>query len=634
MLPFEPTAERPGYCLSCFSERNGGDAKANQGAKNDERPLIKPTRQRRPVRDAEPAREPRAARPTRSTRQEPKDSPPPRDSAIERAGDTPHPEVFEGLNIQARTRSALSRMGITSPTPIQEQAIPWLLEGRDVVGQAMTGSGKTLAFGIPLVEGSDRSATGVQGLVLVPTRELAIQVASVIEEVSVGRVSVQLLYGGRGIGGEKKSLQKGTQIVVGTPGRTLDHLRQGNLALGAVRMLVLDEADEMLDRGFARDVEAILAATPTKRQTALFSATLPDWVEKTANKHLRDPKTVQVIPEEGDQLKIEHLIYRIDKPAKIAALQTLLDQRDGAPIIVFGRTKHGVKKLAKQLVDAGYPVGPLQGNMSQNAREKVMADFRSGATPVLVATNVAARGLDVEGIAQVINFDLPDSLQLFTHRVGRTGRMGKSGEAITFITPDDDKKWREIERGFETSFTIKRWGDSGAGTTQAPDKRQAAAAHREAQQDSSPRQASPRQASPRQGGQQRQPSQRPAAQRQAPRQDRAPQREGQRQQANRPQRGQAQRDGAGRGNAERGNARGPERGNARPQERGPARGPAQGNGRQPERGNALPNERENIQPDTPQHVAEQRDIARSTHTPPPRGGQPKRSPWLRFGRRD
>jgi ATP-dependent RNA helicase DeaD len=378
------------------------------------------------------------------------------------------PEVFSELDIQPRTRSALKRIGITSPTPIQEQAIPWLNKGGDLVGQAQTGSGKTLAFGIPLVEGCNRSAPGVQGLVLVPTRELAIQVASVLEEVAERRVSVTLLYGGRPLGGEKRTLQKGTQIIVGTPGRTLDHLRQGTLWLGSLRMLVLDEADEMLDRGFARDVEAIIAETAPKRQTALFSATLPDWVAKTSKKHLRDPKTVRVVSNPSDALKIEHLIYKIDKASKAPALQALLDQRGDAPILVFGKTKHGVKKLAKQLAELGYPAVALQGNLSQNARERVMLDFRSGLTPVLVATNVAARGLDVEGIAQVINYDLPDSLQLFTHRVGRTGRMGKSGEAITFVTPDEESKWRVIERGFDTQFTVKRWGPNGPQDSMEP----------------------------------------------------------------------------------------------------------------------------------------------------------------------
>ncbi len=428
-LPFQPTSARPGYCAPCFAERRQPSVRLRAPERTDE---------------AEKA--------------------PSRPEPVE---DQASAAVFPGLDLKPHTRAALGRMGITSPTPIQEQAIPWLSEGRDVIGQAQTGSGKTLAFGIPLVEKTSRLVPGVQGLVLVPTRELAIQVATVLEAVGEKRVTTTLLYGGRSLVGEKRALQRGAQIVVGTPGRTLDHLRQGNLSLQSVRMLVLDEADEMLDRGFARDVESIIAATSTNRQTAMFSATLPEWVAKTADKHLRNPMTVQVISDEADGLKIEHLIYMMEKETKIRALRSLLDQRGDSPIIVFGQTKHGVRKLAKQLEGLGYPVTALQGNLSQNARERAMADFRSGTTPVLVATNVAARGLDVDGISQVINYDLPDSLQLFTHRVGRTGRMGKSGEAITFITPDDEKKWREIERGFETRIAIMHWGPNGPEATPA-----------------------------------------------------------------------------------------------------------------------------------------------------------------------
>ena len=203
--------------------------------------------------------------------------------------------------------------------------------------------------------------------------------------------------------------------------------------------MVLDEADEMLDRGFAHDVEAILSQTPSGRQTALFSATIPGWVAQTAKKHLRNPAMVQVDADLQALPTVKHLVYTIRKDEKIGALRTLLDERDDAPVIVFGKTKRGVKKLAAQLYALGYPVGALQGNLSQNARERVMADFRSGAAPILVATNVAARGLDIEGIGQVINFDLPDTELLFTHRVGRTGRMGRSGEAVTFITPDEEQ---------------------------------------------------------------------------------------------------------------------------------------------------------------------------------------------------
>jgi ATP-dependent RNA helicase DeaD len=237
----------------------------------------------------------------------------------------------------------------------------------------------------------------------------------------------------------------------------LDHLRQGTLDLGSVRFLVLDEADEMLDRGFAPYVEAIIGRTPRERQTALMSATMPDWVAQTAAKHLRQPVRVEVDPGLEAPPSVEHLVYTIQKSDKMAALRTFLDRRDGAPILVFGRTKRGVKQLARQLDTLGYPVGALQGNLSQKARERVITDFRSGASPILVATNVAARGLDFEGIGQVINFDLPDSEQLFTHRVGRTGRMGRSGEAVTFITEDDERKWREIERGLGRRFTRKPW---------------------------------------------------------------------------------------------------------------------------------------------------------------------------------
>jgi ATP-dependent RNA helicase DeaD len=229
-----------------------------------------------------------------------------------------------------------------------------------------------------------------------------------------------------------------------------------------VRFLVLDEADEMLDQGFAHDVESILSQTPSSRQTALLSATMPDWVGKTAQKHLQDPALVEVDADLQALPSVNHLVYTIQKSQKLGAIQTLLDQRDGEAVIVFGRTKHGVKKLANQLDALGYPVGALQGNLSQAARENVMSDFRSGATPVLVATNVAARGLDIEGIRQVINYDLPDSELLFTHRVGRTGRMGRSGEAVTFITPDEERKWNEIDRLLGRRFTTRPWNASGS----------------------------------------------------------------------------------------------------------------------------------------------------------------------------
>ena len=366
--------------------------------------------------------------------------------------------VFSGMPLKTATKAAIARMNISSPTPIQEKAIPSLMAGRDLIGQARTGSGKTLAFAVPLIERCDPSFRGIQALVLVPTRELAIQVAAVVEALaSSQQLRVILLYGGRSLRPEYAALRNRPHIVIATPGRTLDHLRQGTLDLGSVRFLVLDEADEMLDRGFAPDVESIIGRTPNGRQTALLSATMPEWVAKTAAKHLRQAITVKVDTGMHSPPTVDHLVYTIQKGDKLEALRTLLDRRDDMPVIVFGKTKRGVKKLASKLDSLDYPVGALQGNLSQNARERVMADFRSGTVSILVATNVAARGLDIEGVGQVINYDIPDSGQLFTHRAGRTGRMGRSGEAVTFVTVEDERKWREIERGLGHRFTKKPW---------------------------------------------------------------------------------------------------------------------------------------------------------------------------------
>jgi ATP-dependent RNA helicase DeaD len=368
---------------------------------------------------------------------------------------------FAALTLRPEIRAVVDAMGISVPTPIQSQAIPVMLAGQDVVGQARTGSGKTLAFSLPLVERIDPAARGVQALVLVPTRELAIQVGDVIEKLArARRLKLTLLYGGRSLIPEARALAGGAQIVVGTPGRTLDHIRQGNLHLQTLRIFVLDEGDEMLDRGFAPDVERILARTPTTRQTALFSATVPPWVIETAARHLHDPVLVRVDAAEAPP-EIEHVVYDVDPSTRSQALRTLLDRRGDGPVIVFGRTKHGVKKLARQLETEGFPVVALQGNLSQKARERAMIDFRSGAAPILVATNVAARGIDVADVGQVINYEVPESAELFTHRVGRTGRMGKSGEAITFVTPEEAPKWRQIERALGKTLPRRPWSADG-----------------------------------------------------------------------------------------------------------------------------------------------------------------------------
>jgi ATP-dependent RNA helicase DeaD len=368
---------------------------------------------------------------------------------------------FAALGARRRTVEALARMGIEAPTLIQARAIPPLLAGHDVIGQSRTGSGKTIAFGLPLVERIDPRQRRVQALVLVPTRELAAQVAEVLEALDAGRgLRVAQLIGGRSIGPQRDALLAGAQIVVGAPGRVLDLLRQGVLDLGALRVAVLDEADQMLDAGFAPDVERILAATPPNRQMALFTATLPEWTTKIAHKHLREPVRVDAgSPETRPAPAIEQIVYLVPDGCRLAALRALLDRRRDAAgtTLVFGRTKHGVKKLAKQLGAQGYPVAALQGNMSQNARDRVIADFRAGQVPILLATNVAARGLDVLSIEQVINYELPESAELFTHRVGRTGRMERQGEAITLLTSEDVPTWKRMQRELGVSLAPRPW---------------------------------------------------------------------------------------------------------------------------------------------------------------------------------
>src|SRR5438552_2383456 len=349
-------------------------------------------------------------------------------------------------------------MNISEPTPIQAKSLPLLLDGKDLIGQAKTGSGKTLAFAIPMVEGADPELKAVQALVLVPTRELAQQVGQVVEALGRNqRVRTTLIFGGKAFGPQISALRAGPQIVVGTPGRVLDLLRQGVFKPDRIGYLVLDEADEMLDRGFAPDVERILSFMPAKRQTALFSATVPDWVNQTAHKHLHEPELVRIDMRPEDAPKIDHVIYDVEEGQKLPVLRTLLDGRDEESVLVFGRTKHGVKKLAKQLVALGYPAAALQGNLSQNARDEVMANFRLRQVPILLATNVAARGLDVDHIGLVINYELPETTDLLTHRVGRTGRMGREGDAVTLLSPTDEDKWRQLSRTLRVRIPRKRW---------------------------------------------------------------------------------------------------------------------------------------------------------------------------------
>ncbi len=355
---------------------------------------------------------------------------------------------FHSFQLRASSREALSRMEIHTPTAIQERSIPLLLAGRDVIGQAQTGSGKTLAFGLPLMERCDEQQRQVQALVLTPTRELARQVSQVLTALAKGaRIKVALIYGGRPFGPQERALADGAQVVVGTPGRVLDHLRRRTLRIERLRMLVLDEADEMLDQGFAPDVERILAMTPRSRQTALFSATIPPWVEKIAAKHLSDPEVLAAEEGDGSDPEIDHFVVEAYGEDKFQVLLRLLDEPMDGATLVFGRTKRGVRNLGRRLQTQGYQVEVLQGNLDQKARDRALERFRSGLVPILVATNVAARGLDILNIGQVINYDLPETHELFTHRAGRTGRMGRSGRAITLVSATDLSKWQAIERG-------------------------------------------------------------------------------------------------------------------------------------------------------------------------------------------
>jgi ATP-dependent RNA helicase DeaD len=392
---------------------------------------------------------------------------------------------FNDFLLLPSTHAVLANMEITEPTPIQAEAIPALLAGNDLVGQSATGSGKTLAYGIPLVERLARDKRVVQALVLVPTRELAIQINGVLSKLAASRrLSTALLVGGRAYSNQISALRYGSQIVIGTPGRVKDHLERGTLVLSQLRMCVLDEADQMLDSGFAPVIEEILTTTPDTRQTALFSATIPDWVATLQKNFLKNPVNVAILPATGEQNTIEQIAYQVPQEQKMAALCTLLHSTEGERSLIFGRTKFGVEKLGKQLTRLGFAVGTLHGNKSQRAREEVLTAFRQGQVKTLLATNVAARGLDITGIDQVINYELPESSDLFTHRVGRTGRMGRQGKAITLLVPSDVPKWRRMARSLGQAVTLLRLALDEEAMLRIPDARPKASVTQEYEQKS------------------------------------------------------------------------------------------------------------------------------------------------------
>jgi ATP-dependent RNA helicase RhlE len=348
--------------------------------------------------------------------------------------------TFADGAVSPRVLAALTRQNITIPNRVQSEAVPALLEGRDVVMQSPTGSGKTLAYLIPLLDRIEPGGPGPRALIVAPTRELAIQVDAVFKSLD-SQLRTALLYGGVGYHTQMQALKRRADVVIGTPGRILDMIERKLVSLSRVEYLVLDEADEMFDAGFARDVERIIGLTYSP-QTVLASATIPDWVKTMIDKHLNDPVTIRIATD-GPSL-LEHGLVRTDSGLKLRLLSDILRQHRGT--IVFGRTKHGVRKLNRDLQRLGHRSVELQGNMAQNARDTVMQTFRNERADVLVATNVAARGLDMSHVGLVVNYDLPDSAEAMTHRVGRTARNGNTGRAVTFLTQDDHEKWAKLRR--------------------------------------------------------------------------------------------------------------------------------------------------------------------------------------------
>ncbi len=360
-------------------------------------------------------------------------------------------QTFADLGLEPRLVKALESLGYEEPTPIQREAIPPLLAGRDVLGQAATGTGKTAAFALPMLQrlGTERGRLGVRGVILVPTRELAIQVAGAVHRY--GRdlgVSVLPVYGGQSLGMQAKALSRGVDVVVATPGRALDLMRRRSFVLEGVKAVVLDEADEMLDLGFADDLEAILEATPKTRQTALFSATLPQRIKGLAERRMRDPVRVAITsaPHRAGGAKLRQVAYIVGRAQKAAALGRVLDMENPTSALVFCRTRSEVDELQESLAARGYKVDAIHGGLTQEQRDRVMKRFREGSADLLIATDVAARGLDIARLSHVVNYDVPASPEMYVHRTGRTGRAGRAGVAITLAQPREERMLRQIEK--------------------------------------------------------------------------------------------------------------------------------------------------------------------------------------------
>ena len=355
---------------------------------------------------------------------------------------------FADLGLPDDIQKAVSKVGFTEPSPIQSETIPLLMQGRDVVGLAQTGTGKTAAFALPILARIDAEKRHPQALVLAPTRELALQVADSFQSFAdhLGKLEILPIYGGQAYGIQLSGLRRGAQIIVGTPGRVIDHLEKGSLDISQLEYLVLDEADEMLNMGFQEDVERILEDTPENKQVALFSATMPNGIRRLSKNYLDNPAEVTVKAQARTNDNISQRYLMIPHRAKMAAFTRILEVIDSDAIIVFCRTKQETEEVAEKLSDRGFNAAAINGDIAQNQRERTVDQLKDGRLDILVATDVAARGLDVERITHVINYDIPRDTESYVHRIGRTGRAGRSGEAILFVTPRERRMLRSIER--------------------------------------------------------------------------------------------------------------------------------------------------------------------------------------------
>ncbi|RIJ56865.1 ATP-dependent RNA helicase, partial [Clavibacter lycopersici] len=366
--------------------------------------------------------------------------------------------TFSDLGLSDQVLKALKDVGYETPSAIQAATIPSLLSGRDVLGVAQTGTGKTAAFALPILSNLDVSQKTPQALVLAPTRELALQVCEAFERYASGMRGVHVLpvYGGQGYGVQLSALRRGVHVVVGTPGRIMDHLDKGTLDLSQLKFLVLDEADEMLKMGFAEDVETILADTPKSKQIALFSATMPAQIRRISGKYLQDPEEITVKNKTTTSANTTQRYLMVSYPQKVDALTRILETENFEGMIVFVRTKNETETLAEKLRARGYAAAAISGDVAQAQRERTVEQLKSGKLDILVATDVAARGLDVDRISHVVNYDIPIDTESYVHRIGRTGRAGRSGAAISFVTPRERRLLTAIEKATRQPLTEMR----------------------------------------------------------------------------------------------------------------------------------------------------------------------------------